>query len=99
MVNVKCTGNYYLDLQQLLFTQPQLKQKIDNAVILFLKNPDDTRVLNHVLKDRIEDKWAFSITNDVRIVYEWMGKNTVRFLAIGGHNKVYKKIAKRELTS
>ena len=39
------------------------------------------------------EKWAFSITDDIRIVYEWLNKNTVRFLAIGGHNRVYKRKA------
>ena len=37
----------------------------------------------------MKGKFAFSITNDIRIIYEWLGKNTVRFLAIGGHKKVY----------
>jgi len=37
-------------------------------------------------------KFSFSITGDVRIVYEWLGRNEVRFLAIGGHRKVYGKV-------
>ncbi len=37
----------------------------------------------------MKGKWAFSITDDIRIVYEWKTKNVVRFLAIGGHEKVY----------
>jgi len=39
----------------------------------------------------MKGKWAFSVTDDIRIVYEWLGKTTVRFLAIGRHSKVYKK--------
>ncbi len=53
------------------------------------KNPNDTRLDNHQLTKRMEGKWAFSITDDIRIVYEWLGKNTARFLAIGGHSKIY----------
>jgi len=37
----------------------------------------------------MKGKFAFSITDDIRIVYEWLGKSTVRFLAIGEHEKVY----------
>ncbi len=40
----------------------------------------------------MKGKFAFSITGDMRIIYEWLGKNTVRFLAIGGHKKVYTQL-------
>ncbi|MBI2086543.1 hypothetical protein HYT74_04330 [Candidatus Daviesbacteria bacterium] len=55
------------------------------------KNPQDTRLKNHSLTGRMIGKWAFSITGDIRIVYEWLGKTAVRFLAIGGHKKVYRR--------
>jgi len=32
-----------------------------------------------------------SVDEDVRVVFEWLGKRAVRFLAIGGHGRVYKK--------
>jgi mRNA-degrading endonuclease YafQ of YafQ-DinJ toxin-antitoxin module len=54
-----------------------------------MRNPDDTRLDRHPLTKKMGGKWAFSITDDIRIVYEWLGKNTVRFLAIGKHRKVY----------
>ena len=62
---------------------------MEQRVQWFRKNPNDTRLDNHDLKKKMKGQWAFSITSDVRIVYEWMGKNWVRFLAIGGHIKVY----------
>jgi len=52
-------------------------------------NPEDTRLRNHSLHKTMENKWAFSIRGDIRIVYVWIGKRTVRFLAIGGHEGVY----------
>ncbi|OGG27543.1 hypothetical protein A3A64_02805 [Candidatus Gottesmanbacteria bacterium RIFCSPLOWO2_01_FULL_48_11] len=55
----------------------------------FRKNPDDTRLRNHALHKKLAGKWAFSITGDIRIVYEWVGMSTVRLLAIGGHKMVY----------
>ena len=60
-------------------------------VILFKKNPDDTRLDNHPLKRAMKGKWAFSITDDIRIIYEKIGPQTVRFLAIGKHTEVYGK--------
>lgn len=37
----------------------------------------------------MEGQWAFSIDNDIRVVYQWLGKSAVRFLAIGSHLQVY----------
>lgn len=93
MVKVSLHSDYRLDLQQIIIKKPEISQVIETRIKWFKKNPDDTRLDNHVLKRRMEGKWAFSITDDIRIVYEWIGKNTARFLAIGGHNKVYRKIS------
>ncbi len=58
---------------------------------LFMNKPNDSRLDNHALRKRMKGKFAFSITGDMRIIYEWLGKNTVRLLAIGGHKKVYSR--------
>ncbi len=90
MVKVKRTGAHDKDLEDLLFKTPDLDKEIEKRIIWFKKNPSDTRLKNHPLRRRMKEKWAFNITNDVRIVYEWLGENTVRFLAIGKHNQVYR---------
>lgn len=72
-----------------------LESEIQQRIRWFKQNPDDTRLDNHKLtkSKKMIGKWAFSITDDIRIVYEWVGKTTVRFLAIGGHKRVYKRKA------
>ena len=78
---------YSLVLQKNLHS----RSEIDKRISWFAKNSLDTRLRNHPLKKRMKGKWAFSITDDIRIVYIWKSKNTVRFLAIGPHIEVYKK--------
>ena len=89
MTRVKYHGDYQTDLKNTVATFPYLKKEIDRRIKLFKKNPEDTRLENHPLKRNLEGKWAFSITDDVRIIFEWKGKSTVRFLAIGMHKEVY----------
>lgn len=91
MVKIKFTGKYQKNLSGLLVDNPLIRDEIDKRVGWFVNNPNDTRLDNHSLTGRMESKWAFSITPDIRIVYESLGKNTVRFLAIGIHGRVYKK--------
>lgn len=50
---------------------------------------EDTRLGNHALHRRMTGEFAFSITNDIRIVYEKVGVNWVKFLNIGNHKEVY----------
>lgn len=91
MLKIELRESYLTDLEDLLNDSPDLRERIELAVKLFRKNPDDTRLVNHALKRRMVGKWAFSVTGDIRVVYLPLGKNEVRFIAIGGHSKVYQR--------
>lgn len=91
MLKIERTGQYESMLVALYKEDIRLRKIIREKVKLFRRNPDDTRLRNHPLTKKLKDRWAFSITSDIRIVYGWIGKNAVRFLAIGQHDKVYKR--------
>lgn len=91
MLKIRLTGKFDNALGDLLNDEPDLEETIKEKILLFRKNPQDTRLENHLLTGRLKDKWAFSITEDIRIVYEWLGKTTARLLNIGPHSKVYQK--------
>ena len=89
MIKVKRSGNFIKMLDK-LDDDPQMYDLIRQRIVLFTKNSKDTRLKNHALRKKMKGKFAFSITSDIRIVYQWLGKTMVRFLAIGGHSRVYK---------
>jgi len=89
MIKVKFKGSFNGMYRNLTRNDPDLADKIADIIHLFEKNPLDTRLKNHALRKRMKGKWAFSVTSDIRIVYEWKGKTIVRFLAIGPHKAVY----------
>lgn len=91
MLRVNRTGEYEQMEQELLLENPELEIEVLERIKWFSKNPQDTRLDNHALTKPMEGKWAFSITEDIRIAYEWLGKTTVRFLAIGGHKRAYRR--------
>lgn len=91
MIKIKRAGKFDQSLKELVKKNPKLLDLIEEKILLFREKPTDTRLGNHPLKRRLDGKWAFSITSNVRIVYEWQGKRTVRFLIIGEHKAVYKK--------
>ena len=94
MVKIDFTGRFNSMYSAVLEKKPELKEEVFKRVNWFRRRPDDQRLDNHALRKRMNGKWAFSITDDIRIVYEWKTKNVVRFLAIGGHKKVYERKGK-----
>ncbi len=91
MVKVEFKGKFSTMYRNLTKDDAELRDLIADTIRLFEKNPDDTRLDNHALTRKMSGKWAFRINDDIRIVYEWVGNNTVRFLAIGSHKEVYPK--------
>jgi len=94
MVKVKLSGKFNANYKELISSDSKLESVIWSRIAIFLNKSSDTRLRNHKLKGKLKGKWAFSITEDIRIVYEWKSKNVVRFLAIGRHEKVYGKQGK-----
>lgn len=95
-MKIETKGKYDTQLHNLLAKDPQLDPVIRLAVKRFSQNPQDTRLHTHALRKRLTSKHAFSVTNDIRIVFEYIGNNTVRFLAIGDHTQVYPRFQKPE---
>jgi addiction module RelE/StbE family toxin len=56
----------------------------------FMKNPFDKTLRNHSLTGRLSGKRAFSITTDLRIIFEEQENYfLVLFFDIGTHNQIY----------
>lgn len=91
MIRIRRTGDFDKQLEELLKEEPDKMDLVLGKIKIFKKNPADTRLDCHLLTGRLEGKYAMSITDEIRIVYEWLGRTNVRFLAVGGHRKVYKK--------
>lgn len=66
------------------------KSKVDNALIVFEKNPHDPLLKNHGLVGKLTGKRAISAGFDLRIIFELEGEYvTVTMLAVGTHNQIY----------
>ncbi len=97
MPTIKFAGSFDANYQDLQKVSPDIKIAVNQKVTWFKKNPNDTRLNNHPLTKRMEGRWAFGITGDIRIVYKWSNRVTVRFLSIGPHKEVYsKKVIKKK---
>jgi len=89
MIRFEATSKFDIAYRKLVTKNPSLHYLIYQRVRWFCKNPNDSRLKNHALHKRLSGKWAFSVTDDIRIVYQFIGKQYVRFLVIGTHKTVY----------
>jgi len=63
----------------------QIKNKFLNLENIFLNNPFDPQLKTHKLHGKLKDHYSFSVTQDYRVIFEFINPQTVIFLKIGTH--------------
>lgn len=67
----------------------KLITQMEERINRFKNNPRDPILKNHPLKGQKEALRAFSITGDIRVIYQPISEGEVIFIDIGSHNQVY----------
>ena len=57
---------------------------------IFRADAFDPRLRTHKLSGPMRDLWAFSITHDIRIVFEFLDADEALFHTIGSHQIAYR---------
>lgn len=65
-----------------------LLKRYEERVAMFLENKNHPLLRNHKLEGYASVFYSFSITGDIRVVYEIVD-GTILFYDIGTHNQVY----------
>jgi len=86
-VRVICYSSHFVrQYRQLPIHIKRLAQKKE---ALFRADAFDPRLHTHKLTGSLEGRWAFSVARDVRIVFRFLSRDEVLFLAAGSHEAVY----------
>ncbi len=67
----------------------RLKKKFWEKMDVFLENPFFTQLRTHKLSGKLAGQWAFSVDDDCRIVFEFVGEDRVLLIDVGSHDEVY----------
>lgn len=66
------------------------REKVLEAIQVFQSDPFAPTLRNHPLKGSMQGKRSFSVTGDIRIIFEEYERYTlVLMLDVGTHNQVY----------
>jgi mRNA-degrading endonuclease YafQ of YafQ-DinJ toxin-antitoxin module len=68
---------------------PEIQEIAEAQERVFRAEAFDPRLHTHKFSGRLKDLWAFSVTRDMRIVFEFLEANDVLFHSIGRHEVVY----------
>lgn len=88
MINVRLSKTFRKRYKKRITTN-YLKLRFRKRLILFTKNPQAKILADHRLGGKLTHNRAFSITDDLRVIYRQDKKNTVTFIDIGTHHQVY----------
>ena len=73
----------------------EIKISFYDTLALFLDNPNDAHLRNHVLRGKYAGYRSFNVTEDWRAIFiqkiDQNGNKTVVFKFIGTHNQLYKR--------
>ena len=66
------------------------KQTAVEKLEIFQKDSFDPRLKTHKLSGRLKKQWSFSVDYSIRVMFEFVGEETVGLIDIGAH-KIYKR--------
>lgn len=91
MVEIIFSKLFQSNYSNRIFSSLKLSDRFTERVKIFSKNPADPILRDHSLQGEMKLYRSFSITSDIRVIYQIIGNQTVKFIAIGTHEQVYKK--------
>lgn len=68
--------------------KPPRDELLSAALRRFEADPQDPLLRTHKLKGELADYWAFSVDNDLRVLFRWDG-DVCFFVSVGTHDEVY----------
>lgn len=89
VVNLKYNQIYVKHFEKRIATNANLSARFDTRIEYFINNPSHPLLRNHALTGTKKGLRAFSVTGDIRIIYQRIDEDTVELLDIGTHNQVY----------
>lgn len=86
MITIYYSSSFKKSLKKHSSYKKQIKKRVD----IFLKDPHSPNLKTHKLKGELADYYSFSVSYNLRILFEFINSREVGFIDIGTH-EIYKK--------
>lgn len=88
-MSIERTPLFRKSFKKRIVSNSKLAIAVTRRIRLFEENPFHPLLHNHQLTGSFRGFRAFWVTGNIRIIYQELEKQKVRFLDIGTHNQVY----------
>ncbi len=88
-MKIKLRPRFEKSYRSRILPNKKLVKKTKERIALFRENAMHPLLKNHSLTGAKRELRSFSVTGDIRIVYQPLGSDEVIFFDIGSHNQVY----------
>ena len=68
---------------------PRLRTKFWERLSIFLEEPFSAQLRTHKLSGKLAGQWAFSVDDNYRVLFEFIGDDSVLLIDVGTHDEVY----------
>jgi addiction module RelE/StbE family toxin len=77
------------DFKKIIKKNPDLKEKLRQALELFVNNPNHPLLGTHKLSGKLKGHHALVLGYDCRVVIKFLDKDKVALISVGKHEEVY----------
>jgi addiction module RelE/StbE family toxin len=89
MINITISPSFKKAYSKRIKGNKKLEMRVFERIGLFQNDSRNKVLNNHYLIGKMKGLYSFSITGDIRVIYQWVDNERVLFLDIGSHNQIY----------
>lgn len=89
MINITWDQGFKRSYKKKFKSDSEVKKRFWKTLKSFSINPFNPLLKTHKLTGRLQGLWAFSVSNDCRIIFRFLSDNEILLIDIGSHDEVY----------
>lgn len=90
LTKIEFSASFSRKLKKLKKQNPQIAKRLPSLLKTLQLNTFHPKLKTHKLTGRLKNRYAFSVTSSIRIVFQLIDKTTAILIDIGTHDQVYR---------
>lgn len=89
-VRLEFSSNFKKGLKKLKRKDPALVKHLYSSLEIFQEQPSHPSLKTHKLKGELQDRYAFSVHQNLRVIFRWATDTHVLLISFVAHDQVYR---------
>jgi len=88
--SLELTPTFQKQMKILKRKDPKAFGRLRTHLVRFIADPFDPELRTHKLRGRLLERYAFSLSESLRVVFRFRDPTTIVLIALGTHSQVYR---------